>query len=438
MLENTVKLLLLVFDAIIGEDFRRSEVRKSTLAFEMRASSERSSEAGHVGRRKSQPVHARLKLHVEFEPASRSSRGAFQKAQLLAARDRRSQIVLDQVLLFAGPKAGEHKNRLADLAVAQFDSLGRASYAKPVRAGSGQGARHGHSAMAVSVGLHNGQDFSRWPRGRASLARVDMAPNRSNVVRERAEPDFCPDRTAIESNASLHGGRSQTKPKSHGEQNARHCAATLQLTPKFRADPVLGLPTPLNPSAAFLLNPITNAPLGATDQRSQIKTFNIAPTWTRLTGTDTVSTFGDFLCEDQYNYCSSGDPFSDFSPDPQAETFSQSRSPKKSRAARGCVPRGIHKIKVGALLEHWFLTESDSLGIVDPGFLAGLGCPDPTILACVDLARYDLAAAGESLFNFRCHADMREETLAFAAEGSQLRACGREKRFVPHLGAQED
>ena len=33
-----------------------------------------------------------------------------------------------------------------------------------------------------------------------------------------------------------------------------------------------------------MLNPITGNPLGPTDQRSQIKTFNIAPTWTHLIG----------------------------------------------------------------------------------------------------------------------------------------------------------
>ena len=86
---------------------------------------------------------------------------------------------------------------------------------------------------------------------------------------------------------------------------------------QFHADPVLGLP-------AFVANPITGTPLGPTDQRSQIKTFNIAPTWTRLIGTDTVFTLGGFVREDQYNYYPSPNPFDDFAPDLQAETFSQS------------------------------------------------------------------------------------------------------------------
>ena len=173
---------------------------------------------------------------------------------------------------------------------------------------------------------------------------------------------------------------------------------------QFHADPVLGLP-------AFLGNPITGAPLGPADQRSQIKTFNMAPTWTRLIGTDTVFNFGGFVREDQYNYYPSGDPFNDFSPDLQAETFSQSRS-LKNVGLRTDVSyvKGIHNFKAGALLEHWFLTESDNLGLVAPGFLAGLGCPNPAIPACADLLPFDLTQGG-TLFNFRGHADIREEAL---------------------------
>ena len=174
---------------------------------------------------------------------------------------------------------------------------------------------------------------------------------------------------------------------------------------EIHANPVLGLPSVLD-------NPITGLPLGPTDQRSQIKTFNIAPTWTRLIGMDTVFTFGGFLREDQYNYYPSGNPLDDFSPDLQSETFGQSRS-LKNMGLRTDVShvKGIHNIKVGALLEHWFLTESDSLGIVDPGFLPGLGCPDPANPACAELAPYNLTVPGGRLFNFRGHADIREEAL---------------------------
>jgi hypothetical protein len=173
---------------------------------------------------------------------------------------------------------------------------------------------------------------------------------------------------------------------------------------EYHSNPVLGLPF-------VLINPITGTPLGPSDQRSQIKTFNIAPSWTRLIGTDTVFTFGAFLREDQYNYYPSADPFNDFSPDLQAETFSQSRA-LKNLGLRADVShvKGVHSFKVGAVLQRWFLTENDDLGIVEPGFLAGLGCPNPAIPACTTLLPFDLTQGG-SLFNFRGHTDIREEAI---------------------------
>ena len=45
-----------------------------------------------------------------------------------------------------------------------------------------------------------------------------------------------------------------------------------------------------DPTGTTVLNPITGNPLGPTDQRSQIKTFNIAPSWNHLMGSDAVFT----------------------------------------------------------------------------------------------------------------------------------------------------
>jgi hypothetical protein len=173
---------------------------------------------------------------------------------------------------------------------------------------------------------------------------------------------------------------------------------------QYHSDPVLGLPF-------VLANPISGAPLGPSDQRSQIKTFNIAPSWTRLIGIDTVFSVGAFVREDQFNYYRSPDPFNDFSPDLQAETFSQSRA-LKNVGLRVDVSRvkGIHNFKAGSVFQNWFLTENDDLGIVQPGFLAGLGCPNPAIPPCTTLRPFDLTQGG-SLFNFRGHADIREEAL---------------------------
>ena len=66
--------------------------------------------------------------------------------------------------------------------------------------------------------------------------------------------------------------------------------------------------------------------VGSHDQRSQIRTFNIAPTWTRLINANTVFTFGGFVRQDQYNYYPSGDPFADLTPDLQLQTVGQNRT----------------------------------------------------------------------------------------------------------------
>jgi Carboxypeptidase regulatory-like domain/TonB-dependent Receptor Plug Domain len=109
-------------------------------------------------------------------------------------------------------------------------------------------------------------------------------------------------------------------------------------------------------------------PVGPTDQRSQIRTFNVAPTWTRLINSNTVLTVGAFVRHDEYNYYPSDNPFADLGPPSlQRETVSQLRflTNAGGRASISYV-KGIHNIKAGVTYEQTFLTEHDRLGIVDP------------------------------------------------------------------------
>src|SRR5437588_12764408 len=109
-------------------------------------------------------------------------------------------------------------------------------------------------------------------------------------------------------------------------------------------------------------------PLHPTDQTSQIKTFNIAPSWTRLLSTNAVFTLGGFVRHDQYNYYPSQNLFDDLSAI-QQETVAQDRTLTNAglRSDLSYV-KGIHNVKVGAVYQHTFLNENDSLGIVDPTF----------------------------------------------------------------------
>ena len=108
--------------------------------------------------------------------------------------------------------------------------------------------------------------------------------------------------------------------------------------------------------------------VGPTDQRSQIQTFNIAPSWTRLINSSTVLTVGGFIRHDQYNYYPSDNPFADLGPpNLQSETLAQNRTLTNAgaRASLSWV-KGIHNVKVGVVYEQTFLREYDNFGIVNP------------------------------------------------------------------------
>jgi hypothetical protein len=197
--------------------------------------------------------------------------------------------------------------------------------------------------------------------------------------------------------------------------------------------------------------------VGPADQRSQIKTFNIAPSWTRLLNTNSVFTFGAFVRRDQYNYYPSANPFADLGPtNLQRETVAQNRT-LTNAGIRSDISyvKGIHNLKVGAVYEQTFLNEKDPLGIVDPTLnapcldannhpvwmggtpsfpndpsqCAGAGLqpntaanPNATspfnpLLGCYDLTRPTpsandgCSASRSSLFTFNGHADVKELAL---------------------------
>jgi len=160
-------------------------------------------------------------------------------------------------------------------------------------------------------------------------------------------------------------------------------------------------------------------PLGATDQRSQIRTFNIAPSWTRLLSTNAVFTLGGFVRHDQYNYYPSPNVFDDLSPI-QQETVAQDRTLTNAglRTSVSYV-KGMHNLKAGATYQQTLLNENDNLGIVDAGllpsltdangnpcFVAGVALASP----CSDLLPFDLTRGG-GLFSFRGHTDVKQLAL---------------------------
>jgi Carboxypeptidase regulatory-like domain len=186
-------------------------------------------------------------------------------------------------------------------------------------------------------------------------------------------------------------------------------------------------------AAGVAVNPVNGAPLGPTDQRSQIKTYNVAPTWTHLISSRAVFTLGGFMRKDQFNFYPSGDPFADFSPGLQAQTIGQDRK-LTNVGIRSDISyvKGIHNIKAGVTFQHWFLTENDTLATVDPGFSGlfnqldanGNPIPNPAggnftcgnalqpneVGPCQTLATVDLTQGGKP-FLFHGHTDVKETSL---------------------------
>jgi hypothetical protein len=113
-------------------------------------------------------------------------------------------------------------------------------------------------------------------------------------------------------------------------------------------------------------------PVGATDQRSKIGSFNIAPSWTRLISTNSVFTLGAFVRRDDYDYYPSSDPFADLGPPSlQRQSVGQDRTLTNTGIRTDIsYAKGINQIKAGVTYEQTFLREDDTLGIVDPIFNA--------------------------------------------------------------------
>jgi len=192
--------------------------------------------------------------------------------------------------------------------------------------------------------------------------------------------------------------------------------------------------------------------VGPTDQRALIKTFNIAPSWTRVISPTIVFSLGGWVRRDAFNYYPSKDPFADLGPSNlQQETISQYRT-LANAGLRSDVSyvKGTNNVKLGATYQQTFLSENFNLGIVDPTlnapcldangapvFVGHAGLNDPTqcngaglqpntiqnplattpfnpLLGCYDLTRPTpssndgCAGSSSALYPFRGHTDVKE------------------------------
>jgi hypothetical protein len=138
--------------------------------------------------------------------------------------------------------------------------------------------------------------------------------------------------------------------------------------------------------------------VGATDQRSKIGTFNIAPSWTRLVSSTSVFTLGAFVRRDDYNYYPSSDPFADLGPPSlQRQSVGQNRT-LTNAGLRSDISyvKGINNVKAGVAYEQTFLNEDDALGIVDPTYNA------PCVTLSNDQQQYVAAPAAGVINPSQC------------------------------------
>ncbi|MDW5267336.1 MULTISPECIES: TonB-dependent receptor [Acidobacteriaceae] len=162
------------------------------------------------------------------------------------------------------------------------------------------------------------------------------------------------------------------------------------------------------------------------DQRGEIFSYNIAPSWTHIINPNSLIDINPYLRQDDFHYYPSKDPFSD-----TPATLAQSRRLQNAGLKVDySYSRGIHSFKVGAMFYHTFLDESFSLGITDPAFnapcLDANGAPDTNADAndpnncpvgdtsnpsyITGTGAYDLTRGG-SLYHFKGHTDIKQEAV---------------------------
>jgi hypothetical protein len=98
------------------------------------------------------------------------------------------------------------------------------------------------------------------------------------------------------------------------------------------------------------------------DQRAQVQSLNVAPSWTHLFSSTTLLTVGAFVRRDVFNYYPSTNPLADIS-----TTASQHRILTNAGIHTDVsYVKGAHNIKVGGTFQHTLLTENFTAGLTDP------------------------------------------------------------------------
>ena len=110
--------------------------------------------------------------------------------------DHGSQIVLQEVGFFAGPKAGEHQDGFADAGFADVDAFVGAGDAEPIGAGLLEDLGDLPAAVTVAIALDDGEHLARCFA--LFVRRIDEVADGAEIVGERGRGDFRPHGAAFE------------------------------------------------------------------------------------------------------------------------------------------------------------------------------------------------------------------------------------------------
>jgi hypothetical protein len=137
------------------------------------------------------------------------------------------------------------------------------------------------------------------------------------------------------------------------------------------------------------------------DQKAQIFSYNLSPSWTHIVNSNSLFTVNPYLRQDNFHYYPSKNPFND-----TPVTLAQSRRLQNAGIKVDySYSHGINTLKVGGMFYHTFLHEGFTLGITDPGF------NDPNSPGYnPGAALYDLTRGG-SLYHFNGKTDIKQEAI---------------------------
>ncbi len=163
------------------------------------------------------------------------------------------------------------------------------------------------------------------------------------------------------------------------------------------------------------------------DQRGQIFSYNVAPSWTHIFNANSLLNIGTYIRQDNFHYYPSHNVFND-----TPVTLQQSRRLQNVGIKTDySISHGIHNIKAGGMFYHTFLQEGFGLGVTQATFNAACldrnGNPvtdpaytDPTQCAAggytdnasylPGLAPYDLTRGG-TIYAFKGRTDIKQEAL---------------------------